>query len=69
MTQNKSIGTDTHTDTHLGNVRPIATKFGMVTRVRSLRIYAYFMVAIIRTIFIMILHALSHKMFFVVLDV
>jgi len=37
--------------------------------VRSLKIYEYFMVAIISTIFIMILHALSHKMIFAVLDV
>jgi len=37
--------------------------------VRSLRIYEYFMVVIISTIFIMILHALSHKMIFAVLDV
>jgi len=39
-------------------------------RVRSLQIYAYFMVAIISIIFIIILHALSQKMiFFAVLDV
>ena len=38
-------------------------------RVRSLKIYEYFMVAIISTIFIMILHVLSHKMIFAVLDV
>jgi len=37
--------------------------------VRSVRIYAYFMVAIIVTIFIMILNALSHKMVFAVSDV
>ena len=37
--------------------------------VRSLQIYEYFMVAIIRTIFIMTHHAFSHKLIFVVLDV
>jgi len=36
--------------------------------VRSLRIYAYFMMAIISAIFIIILHALSRKMIFAVLD-
>jgi len=37
--------------------------------VRSLQIYEYFMVAINSTIFIMMHHALSHKMIFAVLDV
>ena len=37
--------------------------------VRSLNIYECFMVAVISIIFIMILHALSHKMIFAVLDV
>jgi len=37
--------------------------------VRSLQIYEYFMVAINSTIFIMMDHALSHKMIFAVLDV
>jgi len=37
--------------------------------VRSMTIYKYFMVAIISTIFIMILNVRSHKMIFAVLDV
>ena len=37
--------------------------------VRSLQIYEYFTVAINSTIFIMMLHAVSHKMIFAVLDV
>jgi len=37
--------------------------------VRSLQIYEYFMVAINSTIFIMMHHALSHKIIFAVLDV
>jgi len=37
--------------------------------VASLQIYEYFMLAIISTICIMILHALSHKIIFAVLDV
>jgi len=37
--------------------------------VRILKIYEYFMVAINSTIFIMMHHALSHKMIFAVLDV
>jgi len=37
--------------------------------VRILKIYEYFMVATISTIFITILHVLSHKMIFAVLDV
>ena len=37
--------------------------------VRSLHIYEYFMVAINSTIFIIMHHALSHKMIFAVLDV
>ena len=42
--------------------------FGSV-HVRSLQIYEYFMVAVISTVFIMILHALTHKIIFAVLDV
>jgi len=37
--------------------------------VRSVQIYKYFMVAIITSIFLKILHAVSHKMIFAVLDV
>jgi len=37
--------------------------------VRSLQIYEYFMVAVISTIFIMVLRALTHKVIFAVLDV
>ena len=37
--------------------------------VRSLQIYEYFMVAINSTIFVMVQHALSHKIIFAVLDV
>jgi len=36
---------------------------------KNLHIYAYFMIAIIGTIFIIILHAPSRKMIFAVLDV
>ena len=37
--------------------------------VRSVKIYEYFIVAIISTTFIMVLHVLSNKMIFAVLDV
>jgi len=52
-----------------GSAQVLVSVFESI-HVRSLQIYAYFMVAIRSTIFIMILHVLNHKMiFFTVLDV
>ena len=45
------------------------SKVSESVHVRSMPIYEYFMVAIMTTILIMILHALTHKMIFAVLDV
>jgi len=48
----------------MGQHRPSFCFFESVVHVRSLQIYEYFMVTLNSTIFIMMHHAVSHKMIF-----
>jgi len=62
MKTTSALSCNKHENRNL-TIRHVAFTFESI-HVRSLKIYEYFMVTIISTIFIMKLHALSHKMIF-----